>query len=289
MYQHNNFPHLMPDNKAIDHLNAPNSPHSSDYTRIDALPTTNDSSGINNEGLPANASGKSYENIAIWITVTLLATVGLVATGMHFYKHHYKPQKEAAAAAETSPAPAAPVSLKTEWDSRYTTNTDRVSEKCMKLVSDENTYTVFSHGTCVRVVEPSKDPVKSAKSTLQIIADPSLPYTVQALDNNNYIVVFNNYVFCWLFAEDIAANKKAILADSRFSPTLMDVEEGKMTSFEHRLGKLARILVIADSHHLKEKKLIRSSSAHAAGSNTTDISKEAEILKPAPKKELPKQ
>ena len=141
----------------------------------------------------------------------------------------------------------------------YSPNIERITKECKKLVSNQNSFTIFEHGTCVRLLEPINDPKESALSSLQILASPSIPFIVKPLSNNDYLIVFNEYLFCWLFAKDIAAIKQSVLTDTRLAISEDDPKTIKnLPDFERRLGKLARLLLIQDAESQKVVLVLRA-------------------------------
>jgi len=103
------------------------------------------------------------------------------------------------------------------------------------------------------------DHIESACSSLTILTSPDIDFTVKPLNNNNYLIVFNDYLFCWLFAKDIAKMKHEILNDTRLAPSRSDSEEiKKLPDLEQRLGKFARLLLLEDSKTKVVKKVIKA-------------------------------
>jgi len=83
-----------------------------------------------------------------------------------------------------------------------------------------------------------------------------------------FLVVFNDYLFCWLLAEDIAKLKEDILKNPNLGANSKDpksIEE--FSEFEKRLGKFARLLMLEDAKNPVVKKIIR---ANPKNSTTPD-------------------
>lgn len=135
----------------------------------------------------------------------------------------------------------------------------RIIEQSKKMVSTENSFVIFEHGTCVRLLEPVKDHADAAKASLKILASPDISFIVKPLNNNNYLIVFNDYLFCWLFARDIANMKEGLLTDARLAPSIEDPSSiNEIPDFEKRLGKFARLLMLQDSKTLVIKQIIQA-------------------------------
>ena len=127
------------------------------------------------------------------------------------------------------------------------------------MVSEQNSFVIFEQGTCVRLVEPVSNHVESASASLKILASPNVAFSVKPLNNNNYLIVFNEYLFCWLFAKDIANLKEEFLKNPSLDPHMNDSQTIKdYPDFVQRLGKFARLLMLEDAKNPEVKKIIRA-------------------------------
>jgi len=153
---------------------------------------------------------------------------------------------------------------KKKKNSVFENNIDQIAKNCARMVTKKNSFAVFEHGTCVLLIEPLEDPVVSARSSLKILADPKTEFEVQALDNNNYLIIFDKYLFCWMFADQLARNKDAIMKDRRLMRNESDPPKVRsLSDMEIRVGKLARLCLLEDSRKLNIKKIIRAKAASA--------------------------
>lgn len=181
-----------------------------------------------------------------WLTVTIMALSGAVATFLYLEKN---------TAQQTSVTAPDENNTKNLESAIYSSNIERTTEECKKLVSNQSSIVIFEHGTCVRVVGPIEDLGGSALSSLAILANPSISFVIKPLSNNDYLIVFDEYLFCWAFAKDIAKIKDSLLTDSRLAASENDPETVKsLPEFQRRIGKLARLLVLKDA---KSQKIIR--------------------------------
>ena len=74
-----------------------------------------------------------------------------------------------------------------------------------------------------------------------------------------YILIFSEYLFCWLFAKDIANLKEEFLKNPSLDPHMNDSQTIKdYPDFEQRLGKFARLLMLEDAKNPEVKKIIRA-------------------------------
>lgn len=191
-------------------------------------------------------------NVTIWLAILVMSVAGVVATCLYHLRNptHSSPLEIADSPTDTK---------KTIEKTNYTPNILNITEQCKKMVSNENSFVIFEHGTCVRLLEPISDHSESACSSLKILSSPNLSFTIKPLNNSNYLIVFNDYLFCWLFAKDIANMKDALLTDPRLASSQDDPSSIKdIPNFEKRLGKFARILMMKDSKTLTVKKIIRA-------------------------------
>jgi len=191
-----------------------------------------------------------------WAAILLMSLAGGVAA----YLYHFK---------NGDPKPD-PVAESTDASSviYYTADIDKIIARCKTMVSEQNSFVIFEHGTCVRLVEPVSDHAKSASASLKILASPDVAFSIKPLNNNNYLVVFNDYLFCWLLAEDIAKLKEDILENVSLRENREDPKSiQELPEFEKRLGKFARLLMLEDAKNPVVKKIIR---ANLRSSTTPD-------------------
>lgn len=188
--------------------------------------------------------------VAGWVTVLIMSTASVIAVYLNKTrgKEVHKPLEI------NTPRVSKPAIIST-----YSGDLTRIVNKCKPMVSKESSFVVFEHGTCVRLFEPVKDPSSSAKYSLKILSSPNLSFVVKPMQNNDYLVVFNEYIFCWLFAKDVADLKQAILADSRLNPSDDDSDTIRdLPDFEQRLGKFARLLLLKDAESLVVRKILKA-------------------------------
>ncbi len=196
-------------------------------------------------------------NIVNWITVIIMSASGAVATHLYLKSNKSEPR-----AIEENQEEQVSAVL-------YTADIKRITEQCTKMVSSQNSFALFEHGTCVRLLEPIVDPSESALSTLEILASPSVPFVVKPLNNNDYLVVFNEYLFCWIFAKDIADIKQALTLDKRLEPSKNDESEiQNLPDFQRRVGKLARLLLLQDANSKKIVQILRAKPVSPAHNPT---------------------
>lgn len=191
-----------------------------------------------------------------WITVIIMSSSGAIAAYLYLKSNNEENTKNTDQPEVTNP------SATKDKPAIYSANIKRITEECKKIVSTQNSFTVFEHGTCVRILEPIDDPKESAISSLEILGNPSMTFVVKTLNNNDYLIVFNDYLFCWLFAKDIALIKQSLLTDTRLSLSLDDPKSIRdLPDFERRLGKLARLLLLKDAESKKVVLILKSKEA----------------------------
>jgi len=191
-------------------------------------------------------------NFALWLAIIIMAVAGSVAVYLYNFKNQSQenPAKDDSAKQEN----AVPIEKVT-----YSGNIENIANQCKRMVSKENSFVIFEHGTCVRLLEPVTDHAESATSSLKILSSPNIDFIVKPLNNNNYLIVFNDYLLCWLFAKDIANMKEGMLTDHRLAPSDLDSEYvRKLPELERRLGKFARLLLQEDTKTITIKKIIRA-------------------------------
>ena len=188
-------------------------------------------------------------DITAWIAILLMSVAGSVAA----YLYHYKGGEQKASKDQSAEM--------TGTEIRYTADLEGIIAQCMTMVSVENSFVVFEQGTCVRLVEPISNPTESASASLKILASPNAAFVVKPLNNNNYLIVFNDYLFCWISAKDIADLKDEILSNPSLDFSVNDPESIKdLPEFEKKLGKFARVLMMEDAKTLTVKKIIRAAN-----------------------------
>ena len=193
-------------------------------------------------------------NITVWFALLIMSVAGVVATYLYHFRNpdETKP-KETTTTSELTETPTEKI--------KYTPDLDEIIEQSKQMVSKENSFVIFEHGTCVRLLEPVRDHAETAKASLKILASPNLSFIVKPLNNNNYLIVFNDYLFCWLFAKDIANMKEGLLTDARLEFSQDDPTSiNEMPDFEKRLGKFARLLMLKDSKSQVVKKIIKANN-----------------------------
>ena len=196
-------------------------------------------------------SGFIKLNLTVWLALLVISVAGVVATYLYHFRNpdQTKPREESTHTPKDTPIDK----------SNYTPDITNIIEQSKKMVSTENSFVIFEHGTCVRLLEPVKDHADAAKASLKILASPDISFIVKPLNNNNYLIVFNDYLFCWLFARDIANMKKSLLTDTRLAPSIEDPSSiNEIPDFEKRLGKFARLLMLQDSKTLVIKQIIQA-------------------------------
>lgn len=210
---------------------------------------------ITNSSIPKNRSiQKGFLNLnpSLWLTILIMSSAGLVAT----YLYHFKNSSRTQVTAPHTRSVDTDASIE---KSSFTPDIHNISQQCSKMVSKENSFVIFEHGTCVRLLEPVTNHIQSATSSLKILSSPNISFVVKPLNNNDYLIVFNDYLFCWLFAKDIAHMKQSILSDSRLASSEKDPESIQgLTEFEQKLGKFARLLLLEDSKTVTVKKIIKA-------------------------------
>ncbi|MGJ8656804.1 MAG: hypothetical protein ACSHX6_10170 [Akkermansiaceae bacterium] len=211
-----------------------------------------------------------------WISLFVMSVVGILAVLLHFKQNtdaNTKPSPTEASAIHDSPTPVEiAISNKlSEKDNTsasdtedlnknsFTNNIDLIAKNCSNMVTEQNSFAVFEHGTCVLLIEPLTDHVVSARSTLKLLADTKIDFEVKPLNNNNYLIIFDKYLFCWFSADQLAKNKDAMMQDKRLARRADDSATiSPLSDLELRIGKLARLCLIADSNKLNIKKIIRA-------------------------------
>lgn len=195
-------------------------------------------------------------DITAWLAILVMSLVGSVAA----YLYHFNNGEKYNIGDQS-------VEVKdTETKIHYTADIDGIVARCKTMVSAENSFVVFEHGTCVRLVEPISDHAESAKASLKILSSPNLPFSIKPLNNNNYLIVFNDYLFCWLSAKDIAELKDVILTNPSLAVSSGDPKSIQdLPEFEKRIGKFARFLMLEDARSLEVKKIIRAQNMSPDG------------------------
>ena len=260
---------------------------SKEFTSIDSVPVV--------ETRPPkikyeqNSKGLQLSPFA-WAALVLMSAVGIIAVFLHFELNRHNPvivrKKAPSTTKAANPIPKKQIHqqsekrvdssqinqmnsngfskpkektpLKRESNS-FTNNIELIAKNCARMVTHQNSYAVFEHGTCVLIIEPLDDPVVAAHSTLKLLADPNMDFEVEPLNNNNYLITFNKYLFCWFSADQLAKNKDAIMLDKRLARRVNDPARLKdLTELELRIGKLARLCLLGDSLKLNVKKIIRA-------------------------------
>lgn len=189
-------------------------------------------------------------DITAWAAMLVMSLAGAIAV----YLYHFKNQEHQDVKLESG-------SEMVNGDSviHFTADIETVIGRCKSMVSNQNSFVVFEHGTCVRLIEPVENHVESANASLKILASPHIAFSVKPLNNNDYLIVFNDYLFCWLFAKDIATLKDDLISNPSLEPHSRDPQSIKnLPSFEQRLGKFARLLMLEDAKNPAVKKIIRA-------------------------------
>ena len=196
-------------------------------------------------------------DFAAWLSISVMSIAGAVAV----YLYHFKnPFTEALTSSDTTEE----TSTNPVINVTYSGNIDAIANQCKSMVSSESSFVIFEYGTCVRLLEPVSNHAESSISSLKILSSPNIDFAVKPLPNNNYLIVFNEYLLCWLFAKDIADMKEAILTDDRLAPSDSDSEiVSKLSDLERRIGKFARLLLQEDAKTLVIKKIIRANLANS--------------------------
>ena len=203
-------------------------------------------------------------DITVWLAILIMSLGGGLAT----YLYHFKnPSQRSLEGKEmSSQQGSAPLA-----QGIYSGNIASITEQCKKMVSQENSLVIFEHGTCVRLVEPVMNHSDSATASLKILSSNTMGFVVKPLNNNDYLIVFNDYLFCWLFATEIASMKEALLIDPRLAAAKDDpLSIANLPNFEKRLGKFARLLLMEDAKTLVVKKVIRAKVSAATPANSPD-------------------
>lgn len=256
---------------------------SRNYVSMDAVPRVERSA-------PYIRTGSATLNFtlhpSVWLALFIMSLVGLIAVALHYFINRDTSAEYAVAKTQaqllTSPvsntsliqlvsnekrtkALAITPNKDTEAEKKkFSSNIDIIAKNCARIMTKQKSFAVFEHGTCVLLIEPLDDPVVSARSTLKILSDPNIKFEVRALNNNNYLIIFDKYLFCWLFAHDLAENKEAIMRDKRLARSDADPPSLKaLPEVQLRVGKLARLCLIADSQKLNIKKIIRAKQSPA--------------------------
>ena len=189
-------------------------------------------------------------DITAWAAILVMSLAGAMAA----YFYHFKNGDPKSSKLESGVEVANEESI-----IYYTADIETVIGRCKTMVSEQNSFVVFEHGTCVRLIEPVLDHVESASASLKILASPDIIFSVKPLNNNNYLIVFNDYLFCWLFAKDIVKLKKDLLKNPSLGPHANDPQSiQEFPSFEQRLGKFARLLMLEDAKNPIAQKIIRA-------------------------------
>ncbi len=218
--------------------------------------------------LPATPFNVSFHP-SIWFALAIMSIVGIVAVTLHFIGNQEEERINTLAIKLPEERPVKKEEVLTpeqkavkKKNSVFENDIDQIAKNCARMVNGKNSFAVFEHGTCVLLIEPIEDPVLSAKSSLKILSDPKIEFEVQALDNNNYLIIFNKYLFCWMFADQLAKNKDAIMHDRRLERIQTDSPKVRsLSDMDIRVGKLARLCLLEDSRKLNIKKIIRAKAA----------------------------
>lgn len=244
----------------------------SEFTSIRSVPSV-DREPPAIDLLPAKISLRLYPSV--WFALSLMSLVGIVAVALHFLVNNTGDSASYLASPVVEQDMGemalsnAPEAVETEEakeakaaearNATFVNNIDQIAKNCARMVTAKNSFAVFEHGTCVLLIEPVADPVVAARSSLKILADPRAEFEVQSLDNNNYLIIFDKYLFCWMFADQLAKNKAAIIKDRRLGRSPSDTPKVRsLTDIEIRVGKLARLCLLEDSRKLNLKKIIRA-------------------------------
>ena len=205
-----------------------------------------------------------------WFTLLVMSCAGVVAVYLHS-KQNGPVEPEVSAPVET------PKEDITEDSAAivYASDLDSIIAQSKSMISAQNSIAIFEHGSCVLIIEPVANPIQSAKSSLQILSSPNIEFEVKPLSNNNYLIVFNKYLFCFLFAKDIAPMKQAIMSDSRLNISKDDSSYIRdLSELERRLGKLSRLFLIADAKSLTIKKIMKAAPAKIKQTKKPRVEKE---------------
>ncbi len=229
---------------------------STEFTTIDSVP-------YSDEEAPSPKIFTTITNLKLspsaWVGLLLMSIFGILAVILNF-----KTNKEFAIKEITPPLERSSEKLIADKNvetinKNFSNNIDFIAKNCSRMVSKRNSFAVFEHGTCVLLVEPLNDPVSVAKSSLTLLYNPNIGFQVKPLSNNNYIVIFDEYLSYWFSAEVLAKNKDAMMLDPRLARNENDLKRVKdLSDLEIRIGKLARLNLEADSKELKIKKIIRA-------------------------------
>ena len=94
-------------------------------------------------------------NPTVWVALLLMSVAGVVAT----YLYHFRnPDPSASIGATLSDQPTDTPKEK----ANYTPDITNIIEQCKKMASIENSFVIFEHGTCVRLLEPVADHTEAA-------------------------------------------------------------------------------------------------------------------------------
>ena len=192
-----------------------------------------------------------------WAAILVMALAGGIAA----YLYHFQDEEQKKPRSQSSEAGGDAESV-----IYYTADIDEIIGRCKTMVSEQNSFVIFEQGTCVRLVEPVSNHVESASASLKILASPDVAFSVKPLNNNNYLIIFNEYLFCWLFAKDIANLKEELLKNPSLDPQMNDPQTIKdYPDLEQRLGKFARLLMLEDAKNPVVKKIIRANPNDSQG------------------------
>ena len=242
---------------------------SKEYTSIESVPVSNTPAPIQKASSPPLAFSLPP---LVWISLAVMSIAGSIAVGLN-----YKVNAPEALTKENATKQAPTITRKSDIKQpirtqaptpadkpkkqRFTNNINLIAKHCANMVTAQKSFAVFEHGTCVLLIEPLEDPVVSARSTLKLLADPDIEFEVKALNNNNYLVVFDKYLFCWFSAEQLAQSKEAMLNDRRLARSHNDSPLMKsLSNLELRIGKLARLCLLTDSRSQNLQKIIRANN-----------------------------
>jgi len=200
---------------------------------------------------------------SVWLALSAMSLVGIIAVVLHFIINKAEEPVQLLTAKIAEPKVEIPKTAEAKKkvikNSVFVNNLEQIAKNCSRMVTPQQSFAVFEHGTCVLLLEPVEDHVVSARSTLKILADPKTEFEVENLDNNNYLIIFDRYLFCWMFADQLAKNKDALMQDKRLNRSPNDSPKLRtLTDIELRVGKLARLCLLEDSKKLNIKKIVKA-------------------------------
>jgi len=195
------------------------------------------------------------------LILLIMASVGAIACYLHLRIHYINPTAEENKREEylqeiKKKRLQHPTSV---WADQYTPDTYEISMICESLTKENDTTIIFKHGTCIKVIGNTKDPISSAKASLKIAANPDAFFDAQSLPNHNYVIYFDEYTCYWLPAKEVAKIKKNILQHPSLRPLYpARNQKGELLSdFQMRLGNFAKALLLADARNPKVAEVIK--------------------------------